>query len=173
QTQFTRTGDFTMAAVDYFLKIDGIEGESHDHKHKNEIHIDSFSWSEKQSGTHMMGGGGGAGKVAMGDFHFTMKVNKSSPKLMLACACGEHIKEATLSCRKAGGKAEGFYRIVLSDILVSSYQTAGSGHGDLIPHDQITLNYSKIEFEYKEQKADGSMGAPTKAGWNAKENKPV
>jgi type VI secretion system secreted protein Hcp len=162
-----------MAAVDYFLKIDGIEGESHDDKHKNEIHIDSFSWSEKQEGTHSGGGGGGAGKVKMGDFHFTMKVNKSSPKLMLACANGEHIKSAVLTCRKAGGKAEGFYSITLSDLLVSSYQTTGSGHGDLIPHDQITLNYSKIEFEYKEQKKDGSMGSPIKAGWDAKANAPV
>jgi type VI secretion system secreted protein Hcp len=162
-----------MAAVDYFLKIDGIEGESQDAKHKNEIHIDSFGWSEKQTGTHQSGGGGGAGKVAMGDFHFTMKVNKASPKLMLACASGEHIKEAVLTCRKAGGKAEAFYKITLSDILVSGYQTSGSGHGDLIPYDQITLNYSKIEFEYKEQKHDGSMGPAVKAGWNSKENKPV
>jgi len=162
-----------MAAVDYFLKIDGIEGESHDAKHKNEIQVDSFSWSEQQSGTHMAGGGGGAGKVAMGDFHFTMKVNKASPKLMLACANGDHLKEAVLTCRKAGGKAEAFYKITLADILVSSFQTSGSGHGDLIPHDQITLNYSKIEFEYKEQKADGSMGAAVKAGWDAKANKAV
>lgn len=162
-----------MAAVDYFLKIDGIEGESHDAKHKNEIHVDSFSWSEKQSGTHQMGGGGGAGKVAMGDFHFTMKVNKASPKLMLACANGDHIKEAVLVCRKAGHTAQEFYKITLSEILVSSYQTMGSGHGDLVPHDQITLNYAKIEFEYKEQKHDGTLGPAVKAGWNAKENKPV
>jgi type VI secretion system secreted protein Hcp len=109
----------------------------------------------------------------MGDFHFSMKVNKSSPKLMLACANGEHIKEATLTCRKAGGKAEGFFKITLGDLLVSSFQTTGSGHGDLIPHDQITLNYSKIEFEYKEQGKDGKLGAPVKAGWNAKTNTPV
>ena len=162
-----------MAAVDYFLKIDGIEGESHDAKHKNEIHVESFSWSEKQQGAQMSGGGGGAGKVAMGDFHVTMKVNKATPKLMLACACGEHIPTATLTCRKAGGKQEGFYKITLSDLLVSSYQTAGSGHGDLIPTDQFTLNYSKIEFEYKEQKHDGSMGPAVKAGWDVKSNKAV
>ena len=162
-----------MAAVDYFLKIEGIEGESHDDKHKNEIHVSSFSWGEKQSGTHMSGGGGGAGKVEMGDFHFTMSVNKASPKLMLACACGDHIKSAELTCNKAGGKAQGFFVITLSDILVSSYSTTGSGHGDLIPHDQITLNYSKIEFAYKEQKKDGSLGAATKAGWDVKANKAV
>jgi type VI secretion system secreted protein Hcp len=162
-----------MAAVDYFLKIDGIEGESQDAKNKNEIHVDSFSWSEKQQGASGSGGGGGAGKVAVGDFHFTMKVNKASPKLMLACACGDHIKEATLSCRKAGHHPGVFFKIKMSDLLVSSYQTSGSGHGDLIPHDQITLNFSKIEFEYKEQKTDGSMGAATTAGWDVKANKTV
>ena len=92
---------------------------------------------------------------------------------MLACANGEHIKSAVLTCRKAGGKQEGFNKITLSELLVSSYQTSGSGHGDLIPTDQITLNYSKIELEYKEQKHDGTLGASVKAGWIAKENKAV
>lgn len=91
-----------MAAVDYFLKLDGIKGESQDSKHKDEIDVESWSWGETQSGTHAGGGGGGAGKVSMQDFHFVMKVNKSSPKLLQACASGEHIKEALLTCRKAG-----------------------------------------------------------------------
>ena len=77
-------------AVDYFLKIEGIEGESHDDKHKNEIDLQSWSWGETQTGTHSAGGGGGAGKVDMQDFHFVMAHNKASPKLMLACASGEH-----------------------------------------------------------------------------------
>src|ERR1700753_4105926 len=86
--------ELEMAAVDYFLKIDGIEGESKDSKHKGEIDLDSWSWGANQSGTYHGGGGGGAGKVAMQDFHFVMKINKASPKLMLACASGEHIKKA-------------------------------------------------------------------------------
>ena len=92
-------------AVDYFLKIKGIEGESFDAKHKNEIDVLSWSWGETQSGSHAAGGGGGAGKVSMQDFSFVMKVNKASPKLLLACANGEHIPEATLVCRKAGSWA--------------------------------------------------------------------
>ncbi len=68
-------------AVDYFLKIDGIPGESKDHKHKDEIDILSWSWGESQTGTMRTGGGGGAGKVNMQDFHFVMKVNKATPKL--------------------------------------------------------------------------------------------
>jgi type VI secretion system secreted protein Hcp len=129
-----------MAAVDYFLKVDGIEGESQDAKHKNEIDLESWSWGEQQTGTHAGGGGGGAGKVSMQDFHFVMKVNKASPKLMLACASGEHIKQAVLTCRKAGKEQQEFLKVTMSDLLVSSYQTGGSGHGGVMPTDQISLN---------------------------------
>jgi type VI secretion system secreted protein Hcp len=162
-----------MAAVDYFLKVDGIEGESPDAKHKGQIDLESWSWGATQSGTHGVGGGGGAGKVSVQDFHFVMKINKASPKLMLACATGQHIKEATLTCRKAGGKQEDFFVVKMSELLVSSYQTGGSGHSDILPTDQISMNFAKIEMDYKEQKADGSMGGSTKAGYNVKENKKI
>ena len=155
-------------AVDYFLKIKGIEGESHDSKHKNEIDVQSFSWGETQTGTHSGGGGGGAGKVSMQDFHFVMKHNKASPKLMLACASGEHIGEATMVCRKAGKEQQEFMKIKFSDLLVSSYQTGGSTGGDEIPMDQISLNYAKIEYQYHEQQADGTLGGPIKAGYDLK-----
>lgn len=162
-----------MAAVDYFLKIDGVEGESQDSKHKNEIEVESWSWGETQTGTHAGGGGGGAGKVSMQDFHFVMRVNKATPKLMLSCASGQHIKTAVLTCRKAGGEQQEYLAIKMSDLLVSSYQTGGSRHADVVPNDQISMNFSKIEFEYKEQKPDGTLGSPVKAGWNVKESKKV
>ena len=155
-------------AVDYFLKIKGIEGESHDHKHKDEIDVLSFSWGETQTGTHAGGGGGGAGKVSMQDFHFVMKTNKASPKLLLACATGDHIGEATLTCRKAGKEQQEFLKYKFTDLLVSSYQTGGSSSGDEIPMDQISLNYSKVEYEYHEQQKDGTLGGPIKAGYDLK-----
>lgn len=159
-------------AVDYFLKIDGIEGESGDKKHKNEIHLESFSWGEAQSGSNSAGGGGGAGKVVMQDFHFTMHVNKASPKLFLACATGDHIKKAVLVCRKAGKEQQEYMTWTFSDLLVASYQTGGSS-GSEIPIDQVALNFTKIEVEYKPQKPDGSLDAPIKAGYNLKENSKV
>jgi type VI secretion system secreted protein Hcp len=162
-----------MAAVDYFLKLDGIDGESTDHKHKAEIDLESWSWGASQSGTHSGMGGGGAGKVSMQDFHFVMKINKASPKLMLACATGEHIKKAVLTCRKAGSEQQEYLKVTMSDLLVSSYQTGGSAHGDVVPTDQISLNFSKIEFEYKEQKADGTLGGAVKTGYDLKLNKKV
>ena len=160
-------------AVDYFLKIKGIEGESYDAKHKNEIDVLSFSWGETQTGTHAGGGGGGAGKVSMQDFHFVMKANKASPKLLLACATGDHIKEATLSCRKAGKDQQDFMKIKFTDLLVSSYQTGGSSTGDEIPMDQISLNYASMEYEYREQQADGTMSGPVKAGYDLKAMKAI
>jgi type VI secretion system secreted protein Hcp len=159
-------------AVDYFLKIDGIDGESQDAKHKNEIDLESWSWGETQVGAHAAGGGGGSGKVDMHDFSFVMKVNKASPKLLLTCSSGEHIKKAVLVCRKAGKDQQEYVKITMSDLLVSSFQTGGSA-GNVIPVDQISLNFSKIEYEYKEQKADGSLGSTVQAGWDLKQNKRV
>lgn len=158
-----------MALFDAFLKIDGIEGESADSKHKNEIDIHSFSWGESNGGTFAQGGGGGAGKVSMQDFHFTMSLNKSSVKLFLACAGGDHIKSAVLTCRKAGKDQQEFYKVTFSDILVSSYQSGGGG-GETLPVDSISLNFAKVEKEYKEQKSDGTLGGAIKAGWNLKTN---
>ena len=157
-----------MAAVDYFLKIDGIEGESQDDKHEGEIDIESFSWGATQSGTIAVGGGGGAGKVSMQDFHFAMGVNKATPILFLACAQGDHIKNAILTCRKAGKEQQEFLKITMSDVLVSSFQTGGSGAGDVVPTDQISLNFAKIEVEYKEQDATGKLMGSTKKWFDLK-----
>ena len=162
-----------MALFDAFLKIEGIEGESGDSKHKGEIQIESFSWSESQTGTAAAGGGMGAGKVAMQDIHFTKKVDKASPKLMLACADGEHIKKATLTCRKAGKDQQEFMKWTFSDILVSSYSIGASTAGDHLPMEQLSMNYGKVELEYKEQKSDGTLGGTVKAGWDVKANKKV
>ncbi len=160
-----------MAVVDYFLKIDGIQGESADSKHKNEIDVMSWSWGATQTGTMSFGGGGGAGKVSHQDLHFTMKMSKASPKLALACSSGEHIKGALLTCRKAGKEQQEYLVIKLTDLLISSYQTGGSGGDDVVPTDQVSMNYAKIEFEYKEQKPDGSLGGVVKSHWSVKENK--
>ena len=155
-----------MAAVDYFLKIDGIEGESLDSKHKGEIQLESFSWGEANQG-----GGRGGGKVQMQDLSFVMKINKASPQLLLACASGKHLKQAVLTARKAGKTQQEFLVYKFTDVIVSSYQTGGSD--DVLPIDQISFNFSRIDVEYRAAKADGSLAAPVKAGWDLKTNKPV
>ena len=161
-----------MAGIDYFLKIDGIQGESLDAKHKGEIDLESFSWGEASAGSLVAGGGGGAGKVHMQDLHIAMKLNKASPLLFLACATGQHLKQAILTARKAGKGQLEFLVFKFSDVLVSSYNTSGSS-GDDAPTDQVAFNFARIEVEYRPQKADGSPDLPVKAGWDVKANKRV
>jgi len=160
-----------VAAEDYFLKIDGIDGESQDSKHKNEIELRSWSWSCTNAGSSSYGGGAGAGKVAMQDFHFNKKVDKGSAKLMQACASGQAFPTATAIVRKAGKDQQEYLKITFSDVMISSYQLGGSGGGDPIPMDSISFNFGKIEFEYKEQKSDGTLGGAVKGGWDLKQNK--
>ena len=97
----------------------------------------------------------------MQDFHFVMKVNKASPKLMLACATGEHIPDARW-CRKAGKEPAGVPEDQVHRPPRLQLSRRGLGHGDDIPIDQISLNYAKIEIEYKEQNPDGAPGGPTR-----------
>jgi type VI secretion system secreted protein Hcp len=162
-----------MAHVDYFLKVDGVDGESTDDKHKNEIEVESWSIGGVNAGSFSSGGGGGTGKVQMNDFTFVKKVDKASAKLLTSCCTGEHLKTATLVCRKAGKEQQEFLTIVLSPILISSYQTGGSTGSDVIPMDQVSINYGKIEFKYKEQKPDGSLGGEVVGGWDVTTNKKV
>lgn len=160
-----------MGVADFFLKIDGIDGESEDSKHSGEIQVDSWSWGEHQTGTGAYGGGSGAGKVNMQDFNFSMKVNKASPKLMVACAKGDHIKKAVLTCRKAGSEQQEYLKITFSEVLVSSYQVGAAASSEVLPSDQVSLNFSKIEFEYHAQKPDGSLDGALKNGYDLKQSK--
>jgi type VI secretion system secreted protein Hcp len=160
-------------ASDYLLMIDGIKGESGDSKHKDTIEIESFSWGCSNSGSHASGGGGGAGKVSYQDLHCTTGVNKASPLLMLACATGQHIKKAVLTVRKQGGDQQDYYVVTMEDLLVSSYQSGGHAGGGSVPTDQFALNFTKIKFDYKPQKADGTLDAAVAGGWDLKANKKV
>jgi type VI secretion system secreted protein Hcp len=158
-----------MAMVDYFLRLDGIPGESMDAKHKDEIDVQSWSWGEAAGGGPP--GGGASGKVHVQDLNFTARLSKASPALLLSCASGKHIKGAVLTGRKAGKAQAEFLTFSLSDLLVSSYQTGGAEGTDIGPVDQVSLNFAKIEVEYKQLKADGTLGGSIKVGWDVKQNK--
>lgn len=161
-------------AMDMFLKIAGIPGESRDSKHKDEIDIFSFSWGLSQEASQSgAGGGGGAGKANFGDFFFMVPTTKASPKLFLACASGQHIPDATLTIRRAGENPVEFLVYKLSEILVTSFQESGSSGGDSRPTDSFSLNYQKIEISYKEQDAKGGLGSETTAGWDLGKNKQI
>jgi type VI secretion system secreted protein Hcp len=156
-------------AVDYFLSIDGVAGESLDDKHKGAIDVLSWSWGEANSGSIVAGGGAGAGKVAFNDFSFTMNVSKATPALFQACANGQHFKEARLTGRQAGRAQADYLTWTFSDVLVSSYQTGGS-QGDDRPVENVGLTFTKAQLSYAPQKPDGTLDTPLKAGWDLRLN---
>ena len=159
-------------AVDMFIKIDGIKGESQDSKHKDEIDVLSWSWGVSQSGTMHGGGGGGAGKANFQDLSVTKWVDMSSPKLLSSASTGKHIKEALLTVRKAGDKPLEYLKVTLTDCLISSVSTGGSGGEDRLT-ENIAINFAKVKFEYTVQKADGSAGGVVPFGFDIKKNEPV
>jgi type VI secretion system secreted protein Hcp len=159
--------------ADYFLRVDGIPGESTDDKHKGEIEVLSWSWGEvNEAPPRGPGGGVGAGKVDMSDLTVVAHFSKASPQLLLACASGKHFKTAVLSARKAGKGQADYLTFSLTDVLVSSYQVAGTADTS-VPTDSVGLSFGKIQVEYKEQKADGSLGNAVKVGWDRKANKQI
>jgi type VI secretion system secreted protein Hcp len=158
-------------AIDNFLLLEGIQGESLDAEFKGQMELSSWTWGAVQQGSFSSNSGGGVGKVSMRDFDFVMPVNKACPKLFLACANGEHVKKAVLTCRKAGKEAQKFMIVTFTDCLVSSIKTAGSEGSDGLPTVQVSLNFAAISWEYKEQKADGTLGGAVKTGWDLKANK--
>jgi type VI secretion system secreted protein Hcp len=159
-------------AVDMFIKIDGIKGESQDSKHKDEIDVLSWSWGVSQSGTMHGGGGGGSGKASFQDLSITKWVDMSSPKLLNSASTGKHIKEALLTVRKAGEKPLEYLKVTLSDCLISSVSTGGSGGEDRLT-ENVTINFAKVKFEYTVQKADGTAGGVVPFGFDIKKNEPA
>jgi len=144
-------------ASDIFAKIGDIKGESLDDKHKDEIEVLSYSWGVNNAGSMAHGSGGGEGKASFHDISFTHKVDKASPVLMQSCATGTHLKEATITHRKAGKGQQEFFVIKLTDVLITSVQEGGGGDGSL--SEQVSLAFAKVDMQYKPQKADGSLDA--------------
>lgn len=156
-------------AVDMYLKLDGIEGEAQDSVHAKEIDILAWSWGGSQSGTTHMGAGGGGGKANIQDLSFTHYVDSATHLLLQRMFDGKHIPEGTLTVRKAGGTPLDYIILKMTDIMVTSVSTGGSGGEDRLT-ENVTLNFAKVELDYVPQKADGSGEAAKKAGWDIAEN---
>ena len=159
-------------AVDIHLKIDTIEGQSEINGFQKQIQVESFSWNMQQTTSFGHSTGGGAGKVNMGDLVFTHNVDKASPKLMAACCMGTHLKEAILTCRKAGGEsAVDFLKVTLTDVIVSSVSPSGTNSGDT-PNESVSLAFAEYKVEYQEQDNKGAKkGGPIIAGYSIQQNK--
>ena len=145
-------------AVDMFLKLDGIEGESTDSKHKDEIEVLSFSWGVSNPATAARGGAA-AGKVSPTDFSIVKRLDTASPQLLEKICQGEHIGFGLLTLQKSGEKPVEYLKIKLTDILISGYSTGGNnGTGE--PAEQVSFSFSSVEVSAAEQGPDGSTG-----GW--------
>jgi type VI secretion system secreted protein Hcp len=157
-------------ATDIFAKIGDIKGESLDDKHKGEVEVLSWSWGVSQSGTMAHGGGGGQGKASFNDFSFTHYIDKASPVLLKACATGEHIKDATITVRKAGKGQQEFLIIKMNDIIITNVSPSGTGDGGGTA-EHVALQFAKVDLEYKPQKQDGSLDAGVHFKYDIKGNK--
>jgi type VI secretion system secreted protein Hcp len=157
-------------AVSIFARIGTIKGESRDAKHKDEIEVLSWSWGVAQTGTTSSGGGGGKRKASFHDFTFTHHVDKASPVLMKTCATGEHIKDATITVRKAGKGQQEYLVITMTDVLVTSVSMSVSAEGDATM-EGVTLAFAKVDLVYKPQKPDGSLDVGLHFKYDLKANK--
>ena len=129
-------------AVNYHIKIDSIPGMSQIDGFADQIQVESFSWAMTQTTNFQSAHGGGAGKVNVANLTFTHLVDKASPKLMLACCTGQHIKDAVLTCRKVDGSGGvDFLKITLTDVLVSGVAPTGATDADT-PTEVVQLAFA-------------------------------
>src|SRR4051812_14754740 len=156
-------------ASDIFAKLGDIKGESLDDKHKDEIEVLSYSWGVANAGSMGYGSGGGEGKAQFHDLSFTHKIDKASPVLMQACATGVHLKEATITHRKAGKGQQEFLVIKMNDVIVTAIMDAESREGDSA--ESVSLAFAKIDVAYRPAKADGSLDAGIHFKYDLKANK--
>jgi type VI secretion system secreted protein Hcp len=154
-------------AVDVFLKLGDVKGESKDSKHADEIDVLSWSWGVSQSSTISHGGGGGAGKANFNDLSFMHALDKASPVLMKACAMGDHFDSATLVSRKVGKGPQDYLIIKMKEVFITSVQPSGSSEH---PMESVSMQFGHVDLEYKPQKPDGSLDAGVHFIYDIKKN---
>jgi type VI secretion system secreted protein Hcp len=160
-------------AVDIFLKVEGLNGESKDDKHKDEIDIMSFSWGATNQGSTQIGGGGGSGKVSVQDLTVTKWGDLATPSLMLACITGKHFDKATLTLRKAAGDNPLEHLVItMGEVLITGVSIADSASGDSRVQENVSLNFAKVKYEYTEQSDTGGDSKKGKWGLDIAGNKP-
>lgn len=161
-----------MAQQDYFLKLDGINGELQDDKHPNEIQLLSFSLGVTNQGAGGYGKGSAASRSDVHDIQCTKRADLSSPQLFKACASGKSIGDAVVTARKAGGDTPVEYLVYkLTEVYVTSFNnSAMDGHDVAI--ELLSLNFAKIEFNYTPQNADGTAAGTITTGYDLKKNLP-
>jgi type VI secretion system secreted protein Hcp len=153
-------------AVDMFMKIDDIGGESSVKGFEKSMDIISWNWGMTQSGSAHSGTGAGSGKVNVQDLTFSKFIDSATHNLMKMCCSGKPFKLAMLTARKAGGTPHPYLVIKLHDGLISGVHTGGSGGDDRFT-ESVTLNFAKFEITYTPQ---GSTEGAKDAAWNIAAN---
>jgi type VI secretion system secreted protein Hcp len=156
-------------ALDMFLLVTGpqVKGETADKDSatKDAIDVLAWSWGASQSGTTHMGGGGGAGKASFQDFSFTKYVDTATGALLTGLAKGTHFQKIELLVRKSGEGQKPYMKITMSEAMVTSLSTGGSGGEDRLT-ENVTLNFAKVKVEYFKQDNKGVLATAGAFGWN-------
>jgi type VI secretion system secreted protein Hcp len=156
-------------AIDIFLKLTGIEGESTDDKHRSEIDILGWSWGLSEPAP--ASGGGGAGKVAIRNITIQKLADLSSPLLLQSSATGARIASAIVTARRAGAAAAEFLIFTMTDVIVTSVEViANASAGN--PSESVTLRFSKVEFDYRSTLPSGGLGPEKSFRWDIPTNRP-
>jgi type VI secretion system secreted protein Hcp len=155
-------------AVDYFLKLDGIQGESADATHKDEIQIMSWSWGGSQTSSVSGTGGSGAGKVNLADLSIMTYFDKATPKLFKSLCAGAHIKTGVLTAIKSGAEGKPYLKVDFTELFVSSLQMSGSSE---VPTVSISFSYNTIKIDYSMQNEQGNLTSTGPITYDLKQNK--
>ena len=160
-------------AIDVYLQIDGIKGESQDDRHKDWNECTSVNWgvSQPRSATASTGGGHTAERCEHKEVEFTKLADLASPILLQTCSAGKTIPKAKLEFMRADGQGERikYFEIELENVLIGSIKPTVE-EGSII-QEKVGLKFSKIKWKYTQQKVTGGAGGNTSGGWDLATNK--
>ena len=160
-------------AIDMFLKLGDIVGESQDAVHRDEIDVLAWSWGASQAGSLHVATGGAAGKANFQDLSITKLVDRSSDDLLRILATGDNIAEGQLTLRSSGSvKPLEFLVIKFSPVLVTSLTPGGSAGEDRLT-ENLTLNFGQFEYQYTPRRPDGGVDPVEVMKWSIAENTPL
>lgn len=156
-----------------YLKIAGIPGDSTDDKHKDWIEFTSWSWALTNAMTpHAVGGGASAGRPDSSEIVVHKRLDKSSPLLLIACASGLAIPDASIECIRAGGDRNRFLTITLQDVKVTTFKPSAAIVADA-PIEEVGLQCGRIRWSYTVFGAMGNLQGDLVGGWDFGTNQKI
>ena len=160
-------------AVDAYLQIDGIKGESTDDRHRDWIEVSNVIYAVNQPRAESLSTAGGhtSGRAELYPLTFKKLADIASPVLLQTCATGKTIPKATFEFMRADGdgKPIPYYKIELENLMVASV-TPDSGEGGIIV-ERVQLAYAKIRWTYTRQSIRGGAQGNSSGGWDCNLNK--